>query len=74
MFISIVSSFPFSIVVLGIGLWKLILYVSAPLAIVKMFISMVHLYVAMHNVASFDYADREQAQREALEGKQTKED
>lgn len=48
--------------VLGIGLWKLILYVSAPLALGKMVISMVHLYVAMVNVASFDYADREKAQ------------
>ena len=60
--------------VLGIGLWKLILYVSAPLALVKMFISMVHLYVAMHNIASLDYAEREQAKQESSAGKETKED
>ena len=33
------------------------MYVNAVIALVKMFISMVHLYVAMHNVARFDNID-----------------
>lgn len=51
--------------VFGIGLCKLILYLSAPLALMKMGISMVHLYVAMYNVASIDTSEREKMRQKA---------
>ena len=41
------------------------MYLSAPLAFGKIGISMVHLYVAMYNVASIDSSEREEKKRKA---------
>lgn len=60
--------------VLGIGLWKLIMYLSAPLSFGKIGISMIHLYVAMYNVASIDSSEREEMKRKAAGELDSKQD
>ena len=55
----------FFVSVLGVGLWKLILCISAPLSFIKTGISVIHLYVAMQNVAAIDAAEREQMKEKA---------
>lgn len=45
-------------VFLGIGLWRVILYISAPLSFVKTAISMLQLGAAMSNIASIDMNER----------------
>ncbi|XP_060075880.1 CDP-diacylglycerol--inositol 3-phosphatidyltransferase-like [Ylistrum balloti] len=48
---------------LSMGLWQVILYLTAPLAAVKTFISMVQLWAACKNIAAIDVADREAARQ-----------
>lgn len=45
-------------VLFGIGLWRLILYVSAPLSFIKTGISLLQLGVAMSNIAGMDAEER----------------
>lgn len=48
-------------ILFGLGLWKLILYVCAPLSFIKTGISLIQLGAAMSNIANIDMADREKA-------------
>lgn len=43
----------------GVGLWRVVMYLSAPLSFIKTGISIIHLGVAMNNIAQIDVADRE---------------
>ncbi|GFR98571.1 CDP-diacylglycerol--inositol 3-phosphatidyltransferase [Elysia marginata] len=47
--------------ILGIGLWKLLCILCAPLAAIKMFISILQLGAAMENYAIMDREDRARA-------------
>lgn len=47
--------------ILGIGLWKLLCILCAPLAFIKMFISILQLGAAMENYAIMDREDRARA-------------
>ncbi|XP_072155716.1 CDP-diacylglycerol--inositol 3-phosphatidyltransferase isoform X2 [Bemisia tabaci] len=46
-------------IVAGLSLFKLICYVSAPIALLKTFISLVHGFVACKNLATIDISERE---------------
>ena len=48
-----------SVPVLGVGLWKVLLVVTCPLALAKMAISGVQLVAACENYAIMDRAERE---------------
>ena len=43
---------------LSFGLWSLLALLSAPVAIVKSGISLVHLYAASQNIAAIDMEER----------------
>lgn len=47
-------------ILFGLGLWKLILYVCAPLSFIKTGISLIQLGAAMSNIASLDNEERAQ--------------
>lgn len=49
--------------VLGISLLKVAAYLSAPVAIAKTLISVLHAYVASQNLAIIDCSEREAARR-----------
>ena len=53
--------------VLGMGLWTLLAWLNAPVAIVKAGISVVHLWAASENIVAIDTAER-QAAASAKEG------
>ena len=46
---------------MSIGIFRLILYISTPIAIVKAMISVLHLVVASRNMGTIDVSDREAA-------------
>jgi CDP-diacylglycerol--inositol 3-phosphatidyltransferase len=46
----------------SIGLFKLVLYLTAPVAFLKAFISAIHLVVGSKNVAIIDVAERQKQQ------------
>jgi len=46
-------------VLFGIGLWKIILFLSAPLSFIKTGISLIQLGAAMNNIVIIDNSDRE---------------
>ena len=48
---------PFTLVV-GVGLFKILTVISAPIALVKSLISVVHLVAASVNIAALDAAER----------------
>ena len=39
--------------------WKLLLYISAPLSFIKTGVSIIQLYAAVQSIAAIDAADRE---------------
>lgn len=49
------------LLVLGVPLFKLVAVISAPVAIVKTIISVIHGVVASINITTIDTKDREQA-------------
>lgn len=48
----------FLFIVVGVGLIKILTVISAPIALVKTLISVVHLVAASVNIASLDAAER----------------
>ncbi len=51
------------VAVAGIGLFQLIVYVSAPVALVKTILSLIHGYVACKNLSIIDEKERELAMK-----------
>lgn len=45
----------------SVGLWNLILYLSAPLSLIKLGISILQFYAACHNIAAIDMEERKAA-------------
>lgn len=52
-------------IVAGLGLFKWVAYLSAPVAFVKTMLSLVHGYVACNNLATIDTKEREQLNKKA---------
>ncbi|KAJ8312865.1 hypothetical protein KUTeg_010238 [Tegillarca granosa] len=47
----------------SVGLWNLILYLSAPLSLIKLGISVLQFYAACHNIAAIDMEERKAAKK-----------
>ena len=47
----------FLFTVFGVMVWKLLLYISAPLSFIKTGVSIIQLYAAVQSIAAIDAAD-----------------